>query len=108
MLVVVIHQSIMKTMKVVQHTNNYSKSINETRLKLLHFLQLLQNCYIFFYSIKNPSKNNMGFSSVERFCYITEKTVDFFQCLLKLAMEYIKREYIKTPVLECQFIFQNH
>lgn len=27
-----IHQWITKTMKVVQHTNNYSKNINETRL----------------------------------------------------------------------------
>ena len=52
-----------ETMKVVQRTNNYSKIINETRLKLLHFDIML----FFFSSIKSPSKNNVGFSSFERF-----------------------------------------
>ena len=61
-LVVEIHQWIMKTTKVVQHTNNYSKSIHETG-KLLH------SDIMFFFSLllKALKKNNMGFSSIERF-----------------------------------------
>ena len=58
-----IHQLIMKTMKVVQHTDNYSKNINETRLKLLHFDIML----FFSLTLKILQKNSMGFSSVERF-----------------------------------------
>ena len=51
-LVVEIYQWIMKTMKVVQHTNNYSKNMIETRLKLLDLnILLLFNSFI-----KNPPK----------------------------------------------------
>ena len=52
----------------------------------------------------------MGFSSVERFLMefaLLKKQLIFFKCFLIIAMKYISREYMKTPLRECQFFFQN-